>query len=218
MPTDPDSRPFHPGSPRCRAPAPGPLRRVRHLRTRPTPPRTNGKAAALIKTLLREWAHRCAYPSSDHRTKALPGWLRWQTAEGVAGQARRAARPYSEVMVVGAGEGIRTLDPLLWKHAGRGISRISGRGQLLRPCQGGWQGDGSDFGVSRVLRGRSDASPIVEVLDAPPTVGDEEEDVERAQRDGRHGKEVRGPDLVAVIAEAVSSDQRTICGEQRIGS
>ena len=45
--------------------------------TRPYSPWTNGKAEALIKTLLREWAYRFAYPSSQHRSKALPGFLRW---------------------------------------------------------------------------------------------------------------------------------------------
>jgi transposase InsO family protein len=45
--------------------------------TRPYTPRTNGKAEALIKTLLREWAYRFAYPSSQHRTRALPGFIRW---------------------------------------------------------------------------------------------------------------------------------------------
>ena len=45
--------------------------------TRPYSPWTNGKAEALIKTLLREWAYRFAYPSSHHRSKALSGFLRW---------------------------------------------------------------------------------------------------------------------------------------------
>jgi len=45
--------------------------------TRPYSPWTNGKAEALIKTLLREWAHRFAYPTSSHRTRALAGYLRW---------------------------------------------------------------------------------------------------------------------------------------------
>ncbi len=45
--------------------------------TRPYSPWTNGKAEALIKTLLREWAYRFAYPSSAHRSRALPGFLRW---------------------------------------------------------------------------------------------------------------------------------------------
>lgn len=45
--------------------------------TRPYTPRTNGKAEALIKTMLREWAYRYAYPSSQHRARALSGWIRW---------------------------------------------------------------------------------------------------------------------------------------------
>ena len=45
--------------------------------TRPRRPQTNGKAEALVKTLLREWAYRFAYPSSAHRARALAGYLRW---------------------------------------------------------------------------------------------------------------------------------------------
>ena len=45
--------------------------------TRPRRPQTNGKAEALVKTLLREWAYRFAYPSSAHRARALPGYIRW---------------------------------------------------------------------------------------------------------------------------------------------
>ncbi len=48
---------------------------VRHFRTRPYTPRTNGKAERFIQTLLREWAYRRAYPSSRQRTEALPAWL-----------------------------------------------------------------------------------------------------------------------------------------------
>lgn len=51
--------------------------RVRRRFTRPYTPRTNGKAEALIKTLLREWCYRFAYPSSANRARALPGYLRW---------------------------------------------------------------------------------------------------------------------------------------------
>jgi transposase InsO family protein len=51
--------------------------RVRRRFTRPYRPRTNGKAEALIKTLLREWCYRLAYPTSAHRARALPGYLRW---------------------------------------------------------------------------------------------------------------------------------------------
>jgi transposase InsO family protein len=52
-------------------------KRVRRRFTRPYRPQTNGKVEALVKTLLREWAYRFAYPSSQHRTRALPGFLRW---------------------------------------------------------------------------------------------------------------------------------------------
>jgi transposase InsO family protein len=51
--------------------------RVRRRFTRPRRPQTNGKAEALIKTLLREWAYRFAYPTSHHRSRALPGFIRW---------------------------------------------------------------------------------------------------------------------------------------------
>jgi len=50
--------------------------RVRHLRTRPYRPQTNGKAERFIQTLLREWAYVRPYPSSGQRRGALPGWLR----------------------------------------------------------------------------------------------------------------------------------------------
>ena len=46
-------------------------RDLRHLRTRPYTPRTNGKAERLIQILLRSWAYAFAYPSSAHRTRAL---------------------------------------------------------------------------------------------------------------------------------------------------
>jgi transposase InsO family protein len=45
--------------------------------TRPYSPWTNGKAEALIKTLLREWAYRFAYPTSEHRSRTLNGFIRW---------------------------------------------------------------------------------------------------------------------------------------------
>ena len=51
--------------------------RVRRRFTRPYRPQTNGKAEALIKTLLREWAYRFAYPTSELRSRALPSYLRW---------------------------------------------------------------------------------------------------------------------------------------------
>ena len=50
---------------------------IRHIRTKPYTPRTNGKAEAFIRILQREWAYAYIYPSSAHRARALPGWVRW---------------------------------------------------------------------------------------------------------------------------------------------
>jgi transposase InsO family protein len=48
---------------------------LRHLRTRPYRPRTNGKAERFIRTLLDGWAYAAIYPTSAKRTAALPAWL-----------------------------------------------------------------------------------------------------------------------------------------------
>jgi transposase InsO family protein len=48
---------------------------IRHLRTRPYRPRTNGKAERFIRTLLAGWAYGPIYGSSAERTHALDGWL-----------------------------------------------------------------------------------------------------------------------------------------------
>jgi transposase InsO family protein len=50
---------------------------LRHKRTRPYTPRTNGKAERFIQTLLREWAYVRPYVSSALRTAALPRWVRY---------------------------------------------------------------------------------------------------------------------------------------------
>jgi len=47
-------------------------RQVRHLRTRPYTPRTNGKVERYQQTLQREWAYALQYASSDARRAALP--------------------------------------------------------------------------------------------------------------------------------------------------
>jgi transposase InsO family protein len=48
---------------------------LRHLRTQPYRPRTNGKAERFIQTLLRRWAYYRPYSSSAERTNALGPWL-----------------------------------------------------------------------------------------------------------------------------------------------
>ena len=48
---------------------------VRHLRTRPRRPRTNGKAERFIKTMIAGWNDGAIYGSSRERTAALDGWL-----------------------------------------------------------------------------------------------------------------------------------------------
>ena len=51
-------------------------RAIRHLRTRPYTPRTNGKVERYQQTLQREWAYALEYASSDARRASLPHWLR----------------------------------------------------------------------------------------------------------------------------------------------
>jgi transposase InsO family protein len=48
---------------------------IRHLRTRPYRPQTNGKAERFIRTLLQGWAYGPIYGTSNERTAALDGWL-----------------------------------------------------------------------------------------------------------------------------------------------
>jgi transposase InsO family protein len=48
---------------------------LRHIRTRPYTPRTNGKAERFIQTSLREWAYARPYHSSIERTHAMQPWI-----------------------------------------------------------------------------------------------------------------------------------------------
>ncbi len=48
---------------------------IRHLRTRPRRPQTNGKAERFIRTMLAGWAYGPLYGTSRERTAALDGWL-----------------------------------------------------------------------------------------------------------------------------------------------
>ena len=48
---------------------------LKHKRTRPYTPRTNGKAERFIQTSLREWAYAMPFHSSAERARAMPAWL-----------------------------------------------------------------------------------------------------------------------------------------------
>lgn len=58
---------------------------IRHLRTRPYRPQTNGKAERFIRTMLGGWAYGAIYRDSAQRTAALSGWLdfyNWRRPHG----------------------------------------------------------------------------------------------------------------------------------------
>jgi transposase InsO family protein len=68
---------------------------IRHLRTRPYRPRTNGKAERFIKTLTERWAYGAIFGSSAERTAALVGWLEhynFRRRHGSLGKRPPAAR------------------------------------------------------------------------------------------------------------------------------
>jgi transposase InsO family protein len=61
---------------------------LRHIRTRPYTPRTNGKAERFIQTALREWAYARAYDTSRQRAAELPYWMHrynWHRPHGSIG-------------------------------------------------------------------------------------------------------------------------------------
>jgi transposase InsO family protein len=51
------------------------LLKIKHLRTKPYTPKTNGKAERFVQTSLREWAYARAYNTSNERAAELPFWL-----------------------------------------------------------------------------------------------------------------------------------------------
>jgi transposase InsO family protein len=61
---------------------------LKHIRTRPYTPQTNGKAERFIQTSLREWAYAQAYNTSTERAAELPRWLHrynWHRPHGSIG-------------------------------------------------------------------------------------------------------------------------------------
>jgi transposase InsO family protein len=74
---------------------------IRHLRTRPYRPQTNGKAERFIRTLLAGWAYGYVYGSSEERTRALDGWL-WHYNHQRRHSALGRQPPVSRTNVLGS--------------------------------------------------------------------------------------------------------------------
>ena len=64
---------------------------LKHLRTRPYRPRTNGKAERFIQLLQRKWAYAVPYPSSEARRRALPAWLHYYNHHRPHGSLNRTS-------------------------------------------------------------------------------------------------------------------------------
>ena len=92
---------------------------LKHIRTKPYTPKTNGKAERFIQTSLREWAYGRAYNTSDERTAQLPRWLHrynWHRPHGSIG----AKPPISRLALIG--------NNLLRLHSSRAPEADSERG------------------------------------------------------------------------------------------
>jgi Transposase and inactivated derivatives len=62
---------------------------IRHIRTKPYTPQTNGKAERFRQTALREWAYATAFENSGQRRNDLPTWLHrynWHRPHASLGQ------------------------------------------------------------------------------------------------------------------------------------
>jgi transposase len=78
---------------------------IRHLRTRPYRPQTNGKAERFIRTMLGGWAYGAIYRNSAERTAALSGWLErynWRRPHGALNHKPPGARLHELNNVLGS--------------------------------------------------------------------------------------------------------------------
>lgn len=69
---------------------------LRHIRTRPYRPETNGKAERFIQTMLREWAYGRPYSNSATRARALGPWLEYYNHQRPHGSLKGRA-PYQRL-------------------------------------------------------------------------------------------------------------------------
>jgi transposase InsO family protein len=79
--------------------------RIKHLRTRPYRPQTNGKAERFIRTMLGGWAYGAIYRDSAERTAALSGWLElynWRRPHGALNRKPPGTRLHELNNVLGS--------------------------------------------------------------------------------------------------------------------
>jgi transposase InsO family protein len=100
---------------------------MRHLRTKPYTPRTNGKAERFIQTSLREWAYARPYASSQERHAALARWLRhYNTQRPHTALAQRPPITRLKSPLLGSAEGTVALSrPAFPKDHGLGAGQGS---------------------------------------------------------------------------------------------
>lgn len=73
---------------------------LKHIRTKPYTPKTNGKAERFIQTAVREWAYARAYATSDQRKTYLPEWTHvynWHRPHGSL-NSKRPISPLGQPM------------------------------------------------------------------------------------------------------------------------
>jgi len=97
---------------------------IRHLRTRPHRPQTNGKAERFIRTLLAGWAYGPIYGSSRERSAALDGWL-WHYNHRRRHSALGHQPPISRTNLLGSYR-CESRRPLISLRAGERVARTRG--------------------------------------------------------------------------------------------
>ena len=112
---------------------------LKHIRTRPYTPKTNGKAERFIQTALREWAYAKAYQRSDHRGAELPLWLHrynWHRPHGSIGAKPPISRTRSNREQPVEAPHLGRIDE--WVAERMGQHRNPGAPQILRGVDGRW--------------------------------------------------------------------------------